>query len=70
MTFAYLVRDSLIHGVWGVINESRASFVRVIVNTENWYVIYLLLIICIQIKVNLMLMESVDREIEKEERKN
>ena len=48
MTFAYLVHDLLIHGVWGVINESRARIVKDIMNSEKCYVIYLLRIIDIQ----------------------
>ena len=49
MIFAYLMRDSLICGVWGRINESQARFVKDIMNSENCYVIYLLHIIDIQI---------------------
>ena len=35
MTFAYLLRDSLIRGLWGRINESQARFVKDIINSEN-----------------------------------
>ena len=45
VTFEIQVRDWLIRGVWGGINQSRARIVMDIVNTENCYVIYLLRII-------------------------
>ena len=45
MTFAYLMRDWLICGVLGGINQSRARFVKDIMNSEKCYVIYLLRII-------------------------
>ena len=51
MTFVYLVRDWLIRGVWGGINQSRARFVNDIINSEKFSVIYLLPIINKQIFV-------------------
>ena len=48
MTFAFLVRDWLIRGVWEGINQSQARFVKDIMNSEKCYVIYILHIIDIQ----------------------
>ena len=42
------MRDWLIHGVWGGINQSQARMVKDIMNSENFYIIYLLRIIGIQ----------------------
>ena len=48
MTFAIQVCDWLICVVWLGINQSRTRIIKDIVNSENSYVIYLLLIIDIQ----------------------
>ena len=58
MTFAYLVRDWLIRGVLGGINQSGARFVKDIMNSENCYVIYLLLIASQWKQKNITLMYS------------
>ena len=52
MTFAIQVRDWLIRVVWVGINQSQTRIVKVIINSENCYVIYLLQIIYIQIILN------------------
>ena len=48
MTFAILVRDWLILVVWGLINQSTARIIKTIMNSENFYLIYLLRLIDIQ----------------------
>ena len=48
MTLVILVRDWLISGVWGGFNQSQARIVKDIMNSEKYYVIYLLRIIDIQ----------------------
>jgi hypothetical protein len=48
MTFAYLVRNWLNRGMWGVINQSRAKFEKDIMNSEKCYIIFLLRIIDLQ----------------------
>ena len=45
MTFAYLVHDWLIRGVF---NQSQTRFIKDIINSEKCYIIYLLRIIDIQ----------------------
>jgi hypothetical protein len=46
MTFAYLVSDWLVHVVWGGINQSRARFIKDIMNSEKCdiFIYYALLI--------------------------
>ena len=55
MTFAIQVRDWLICVVWVEINQSQTRIVKDIINSENFYVIYLLRIIDIQNIFNLNL---------------
>ena len=52
MTFAIQVSDWLICVVWVGINQSQARFVKDIINSEFFFVIYLLHIIDIQIDIN------------------
>ena len=42
------MRDWLICGVWGGINQSQARIIKDIINSENCYIIYLLCIFDIQ----------------------
>ena len=51
MTFAIQVRDWLIRVVGVGINQSRTRIVKVVINSENCYVIYLLCIIDLQMYV-------------------
>ena len=48
MTFTIQVCDWLIIVVWVGINQTRTRIVKDIINSENFYVIYLLRIIDIQ----------------------
>ena len=48
MTFAIQVHDWLICVVWLGINQLRTRILKDIINSENWYVIYLLRIIDIK----------------------
>ena len=48
MTFVMQVHDWLIYAVWVGINQSRTRIIKDIINSEKFYVIYLIHIIDIQ----------------------
>ena len=60
MTFAIQVRDWLICVVWVEINQSQTRIVKDIINSENFYVIYLLQIIYIQMVISFSIKQNID----------
>jgi hypothetical protein len=60
MTFAIQVCDWLICVVSVGINQSQTRIVKDIINSENFYVIYLLRIIYIQMVISFSIKQNID----------